>query len=95
MSKLITNFFEAILNIAAFMIIVACFIAGMTLGSGGANSFIIGAVGAVVGLFISAIFLGVPLLLFRINKNLEMIQTMLNPSTIASDDRSRVRIEPR
>lgn len=95
MSKLITNFFEAILNISALIIIVACFFAGMAIGGGGSNRFIIGAVGAVVGLFLSAILLGIPMLLFRINKNLEAIQAMLAPSALVPGDRPQIRIEPK
>lgn len=95
MSTLITRFFEAILDVSAFIIIVACFLGGMAVGTAGTNRLAIGIVGAVIGLFASAIVLGIPMLLFRINRNLEAIQALLAASESGGQAGVRARIEPR
>jgi hypothetical protein len=82
MITLIVRFLELILTIFAALTIGILLLAGMhigrTWGIGVAGSFIGASLGAICGLFLVTVVLGVPVLLLRINENLEHIRSELS-----------------
>ena len=77
----IVKFLEAILSIAAALIVIGfaivAFGAAYSNGSGGLLALIAGALGSLAGFIAAAIILGIPMLLLKINRNLESINSKL------------------
>jgi hypothetical protein len=94
----IVKFLEAILSIAAALIVIgfaiAAFGAAYSNGSGGLLALIAGALGSFVGFIAAAIILGIPMLLLKINRNLESINSRL-ATQHTSNSTTSVRSEPR
>ena len=79
MVDIIVKFLEAILTIAAALIVVVFFIVGLHLG----GNFLFATLGLLFGFIVAAVLLGIPILLLRINQNLEAIRARLPANTSA------------
>lgn len=73
MIKLIVKFIGTIFDFAAFLFVLAGAIIGWQDGAASGSEFIMAVFGAFLGFIAAAVILGLPMIVLRINENLEEI----------------------
>lgn len=81
MINVVVKFLEAILTFVAAVLVIGCGIAGFAISHSNSIStpisFLFAGLGLIVGFIVSAIALGIPMLLLQINRHLESIRSLL------------------
>ena len=96
MINIVVKFLEAILSLAAVLIVGGFGIAGFAVSYSKSSdvvlAIIVAGLGLVVGFVVAATTLGIPMLLLQINRNLESINSRLDarPNLRASNPRASI-----